>query len=376
MFVLAQTAGGRDLPARPRGAWTTAAPNGWTHRPPQGQARQPLQPDRRGRASTTSLAHARRRAGPRRPRDHGDDRRHPAGLRARLHGGDAHRAPIEAIHWATHRAAFGRRLADQPADDRRARRPRAGDRGGDLVARCGSRGPPRTPPRGDAQRASRSGASPAPVLKFWVCKRAPLHAGEALECQGGYGYVEESRLPRTYREAPLMSIWEGSGNVQALDVLRAMQREPDSVDAFFDELDTAHGRQPPARRRRRRSCATWSPRGVDEARARELTAAWPAACRHRCWSATRRPPCRRRLLRRAPGGRGRRCLGVPAARASTPQAIVARHRVGRPHDAASSPSSPRSRIGDVDGEPAPLRRPRPRTPPASTPRTRSSCPRR
>ena len=64
---------------------------------------------------------------------------------------------------------------------------------------------------------------------------------EALECHGGNGYVEESILPRLYREAPLNSIWEGSGNVNALDVLRAMQREPESVTAYFDEVGLAKG---------------------------------------------------------------------------------------------------------------------------------------
>ena len=64
------------------------------------------------------------------------------------------------------------------------------------------------------------------VLKYWICKRAPMHAGEALECLGGNGYVEESGMPRLFRESPLNSIWEGSGNVQCLDVLRAMIKSP------------------------------------------------------------------------------------------------------------------------------------------------------
>jgi putative acyl-CoA dehydrogenase len=78
-------------------------------------------------------------------------------------------------------------------------------------------------------------------MKYWVCKRGPAHAGEALECLGGNGYVEDSGLPRLYREAPLVSIWEGSGNVAALDTLRAMVREPEAVEAFFGELETAAG---------------------------------------------------------------------------------------------------------------------------------------
>ncbi|MGV1048467.1 MAG: acyl-CoA dehydrogenase family protein [Solirubrobacterales bacterium] len=74
------------------------------------------------------------------------------------------------------------------------------------------------------------------VLKYWICKRAPMHAGEALECLGGNGYVEESGMPRLFRESPLNSIWEGSGNVQCLDVLRAMIKSPASLDAFFAEV--------------------------------------------------------------------------------------------------------------------------------------------
>ncbi|MFE9421612.1 acyl-CoA dehydrogenase family protein [Kitasatospora sp. NPDC006697] len=79
------------------------------------------------------------------------------------------------------------------------------------------------------------------VTKYWVCKRGPAHAAEALECLGGNGYVEESGMPRIYREAPLVSIWEGSGNVAALDALRAMARSPESVEAFFAELGAAAG---------------------------------------------------------------------------------------------------------------------------------------
>jgi putative acyl-CoA dehydrogenase len=82
------------------------------------------------------------------------------------------------------------------------------------------------------------------VSKFWTCKRAIALVAEALECHGGNGYVEESILPRLYREAPLNSIWEGSGNVNALDVLRAMEREPESVNAFLTEIDAARGSDP------------------------------------------------------------------------------------------------------------------------------------
>src|SRR4030081_2980149 len=79
------------------------------------------------------------------------------------------------------------------------------------------------------------------VAQYWTCKRALAALAEALECHGGNGYVEESILPRLYREAPLNSIWEGSGNVNALDVLRAMGKEPESVEAFLSEVESARG---------------------------------------------------------------------------------------------------------------------------------------
>ncbi|GAB3670098.1 acyl-CoA dehydrogenase family protein [Saccharopolyspora tripterygii] len=80
-----------------------------------------------------------------------------------------------------------------------------------------------------------------PATKFYVCKRAPYVVAEALECLGGNGYVEESGMPRLYREAPLMSIWEGSGNVTSLDLLRALAKQPPSRDALLAELDAAAG---------------------------------------------------------------------------------------------------------------------------------------
>jgi putative acyl-CoA dehydrogenase len=79
------------------------------------------------------------------------------------------------------------------------------------------------------------------VGKYWTCKRGPAHAAEALECLGGNGYVEESGMPRLYREMPVNSAWEGSGNVMCLDVLRALAKQPSSLDAFFDELELARG---------------------------------------------------------------------------------------------------------------------------------------
>ncbi|ADD45280.1 acyl-CoA dehydrogenase family protein [Stackebrandtia nassauensis] len=79
------------------------------------------------------------------------------------------------------------------------------------------------------------------VAKYWVCKRGPGHAAEALECLGGNGYVEEAPLARRYREQPLMSIWEGSGNVVCLDILRAMRTDPETIEAFLNEVGLASG---------------------------------------------------------------------------------------------------------------------------------------
>lgn len=87
----------------------------------------------------------------------------------------------------------------------------------------------------DPQEAALSRIATA-IGKYWICKRTPLCVNEAQECLGGLGYVEDSMLPRLYRQAPLNSIWEGSGNVQCLDVLRALRREPETRDALFAEL--------------------------------------------------------------------------------------------------------------------------------------------
>jgi putative acyl-CoA dehydrogenase len=80
-----------------------------------------------------------------------------------------------------------------------------------------------------------------PISKFWVCKRTPMMVAEALECLGGNGFVEDSGMPLLYREAPLNSIWEGSGNVNALDVLRALAKQPEVLQSFFDEVALAGG---------------------------------------------------------------------------------------------------------------------------------------
>ncbi len=80
-----------------------------------------------------------------------------------------------------------------------------------------------------------------PVGQYWICKRTPPHAYEAMECIGGSGAMETHIAARLYREAPVNAIWEGSGNVQCLDVLRAIGREPETLAAFFAEVDRARG---------------------------------------------------------------------------------------------------------------------------------------
>jgi putative acyl-CoA dehydrogenase len=147
-------------------------------------------------------------------------------------------AVAQATHHAAHRSAFGRRLADQPlmanvlAD--LAVEAEASTMLAMRVAGAFDRA------AGDAAEAALCRLATA-VAKYWVCKRAPAVAAEALECLGGNGYVEESGLPRLYREAPLNSIWEGAGNVNCLDVLRVLARRPEAVAALLDEVAPARG---------------------------------------------------------------------------------------------------------------------------------------
>jgi putative acyl-CoA dehydrogenase len=147
------------------------------------------------------------------------------------------RGTLEAIHHARHRSAFGRLLVDQPA-----MRNVLADLSIESEAATAS-----------AMRVARSYDEPgeAPfrrfataVMKYWVAKRAPGHAAEALECLGGNGFIEDSGMPLLYRDAPLNSIWEGSGNVAALDVLRAVVKEPEGFPAFIAECEAAAGADP------------------------------------------------------------------------------------------------------------------------------------
>jgi putative acyl-CoA dehydrogenase len=154
----------------------------------------------------------------------------------------------QAVHHARHRRAFGRLLTDQPAMQNvladLAVESEAATTAALRIARSYDEDEP-----GNGERAVR--ASPrafrrfaTAVMKYWVCKRATPHAAEALECLGGNGYVEESGMPRLLRDSPLNSIWEGSGNVAALDVLRATVKEPEGLPAFLAECERGRGANP------------------------------------------------------------------------------------------------------------------------------------
>jgi putative acyl-CoA dehydrogenase len=149
-------------------------------------------------------------------------------------------AVAQATHHTAHRSAFGRLLSEQPVMVNVL---------ADLAVESEATTVVMMRLAGALDRSADAAEShfrrlALAVSKYWTCKRAIGVVAEALECHGGNGYVEESILPRLYREAPLNSIWEGSGNVNALDVQRAMDREPESVTAFIDEVEQARGSDP------------------------------------------------------------------------------------------------------------------------------------
>jgi putative acyl-CoA dehydrogenase len=146
---------------------------------------------------------------------------------------------VEAGHHTKHRGAFGAPLIDQPLM-RNVLADLALESEAATTLTLRLAGAADRAIRGDAQETAFRRIATA-VGKYWVTKRGPAFTAEALECLGGNGYVEESGMPRHYREAPLLSIWEGSGNVNALDVLRALGRAPDTADALFAELALARG---------------------------------------------------------------------------------------------------------------------------------------
>ncbi|HEU0180679.1 MAG TPA: acyl-CoA dehydrogenase family protein, partial [Agromyces mariniharenae] len=149
-------------------------------------------------------------------------------------------AVAEAAWHVRHRRAFGELLVDQPAMQA-------------VVADLALESEAATVTAMRLARAYDDDADAAEqafrrlataVSKYWVCKRGPGHASEALECLGGNGYTEAFPLARRYREQPLLAIWEGSGNVIALDVLRVLAREPEAFDAFFGVVADATGEYP------------------------------------------------------------------------------------------------------------------------------------
>jgi putative acyl-CoA dehydrogenase len=152
------------------------------------------------------------------------------------------RAAVAQATWhAAHRSTFGKRLAEQPLMVNVLADLAIESEAATAVALRLARAYDEAPGDPGADAFKRLATA---VAKYHVCKRAPGHAFEALECLGGNGYVEASGMPRLYREAPLASIWEGSGNVMALDVLRALARSPEAFDAFFAEIDEAAGADP------------------------------------------------------------------------------------------------------------------------------------
>ena len=225
---------------------------------------------------------------------------------------------VQAVHHARHRSAFGRLLAEQPLMQ-------------NVLADLAIESEAATATAMRVARAYDEEDAPfrrfaTAVMKYWVCKRAPQHATEALECLGGNGYVEESGMPRLLRDSPLNSIWEGSGNVAALDVLRALARSrrgcpPSSPSASWRRRQRAAGRpaRPAGRGRRTRSSrpADWS-----------ATWRWPS--RPACSCATPRRPW---PTRSAPGG----------SRAAAAYSARCRRR-GRPAQSSIARSPPRQKV--------------------------------
>ncbi len=146
---------------------------------------------------------------------------------------------VQAAHHCQHRKAFGARLVDQPLM-RGVLADLAIESEAATTLALRLAGAVDRASRGDAQEKAFARLATG-ISKYWVCKRQPGFVAEALECLGGNGYVEDSGMPRLYREAPLNGIWEGSGNVQALDVLRALLREPAALEAYDAEVDRARG---------------------------------------------------------------------------------------------------------------------------------------
>ncbi|HYL64750.1 MAG TPA: isovaleryl-CoA dehydrogenase [Candidatus Methylomirabilis sp.] len=142
-------------------------------------------------------------------------------------------AVVQAVHHAKHRKAFGKLLIEQPLmKNVLADLIVESEAATLLMVRVASA----FDGRASSEQESAFARIATAIAKYWLCKRAPVHVGEALECLGGNGYVEESVMPRLYCEAPLYSIWEGAGNVICLDVLRTLAKEPLSLHALLQEI--------------------------------------------------------------------------------------------------------------------------------------------
>jgi len=142
----------------------------------------------------------------------------------------------QATHHAAHRFAFGKLLAEQPLMRNVLADLCVESEAATVTALRLARAYDR---RATDEREAAFARIATAVAKYWICKRGPGHAAEALECLGGNGFVEESGLPRVYRQQPLQSIWEGSGNVVCLDVLRALRREPETAEVLLEEIRLA-----------------------------------------------------------------------------------------------------------------------------------------
>jgi len=176
-------------------------------------------------------------------------------------------AAVQATHHARHRSAFGRPLIKQPLMQNVLADLAIESEAATLLAMRLARA---YDSADDEEVRLRRIATAAG--KFWVCKRAAAHASEALECLGGNGFVEESIMPRLYRESPLNSIWEGSGNVICLDVLRAIASEAGTIDALLAEIDRARGGDRRLDEFAGRLRSSWRELAADERQARRLVA--------------------------------------------------------------------------------------------------------
>ena len=199
------------------------------------------------------------------------------------------RALAEAVHHVSHRRAFQKTLIDQPV-----MRAVVADLAVDYEAAAMLA--MRVARAFDGESEAEKGFARLGVAlgKFWIAKRTPQFVYECMECLGGGGYVEDSPMPRYYREAPVNAIWEGSGNVIALDILRTLQKEPGALEAYFAELEPARGLhrrfrpefRSACRRRPRRACRR-RVRGISRKR-------WRWRCKPRCCCVTARRRWRRR----------------------------------------------------------------------------------